>query len=182
LKVSTNCAGGPTTYYFLGRLFDDPRVKLDYCGIDQYYGTWQPGGPENWVDRIHELYTITDGVKVLVNEWGFSSAGEVMTPAEVASGAANCQLHKWTFTWGAGHTWDNQAEFVRRAFDAFLAQREKLLGICFYRWEDQETCWQCGSPDCPVETAWGLVDVHNRPKPSYIAFQEGVKRLTTGGE
>ncbi len=181
LMVSTNCAGNATSYYFLGRLFDDPRVKLDYCGIDQYYGTWQPGGPENWVARINELYAITGGVKVLVNEWGFSSAGEAMTPAELASGVAGCQIHKWLFTWGAGHTWDNQAEFIRRAFDAFLAQREKLLGICFYRWEDQETCWQCGAPDCPVETAWGLVDVSGKnPKPSYYAFQEGVKRLTAG--
>ena len=82
LMVSTNCAGTPTSYYFLGRLFDDPRVKMDYCGIDQYYGTWQPGGPENWNERIAELYAITGGVKVLVNEWGFSSAGEVMTPAD----------------------------------------------------------------------------------------------------
>jgi hypothetical protein len=179
LMVSTNCAGTPTSYYFLGRLFDDPRVKMDYCGIDQYYGTWQPGGPENWNERIAELYAITGGVKVLVNEWGFSSAGEVMTPADRESGMANCQLKKWTFSWGAGHNWDTQAEYLRRAFEAFAAHRDKLIGICYYRWEDQETCWQCGTLDCPVETAWGLVDVSGKnPKPSYYAFQEGVKRLT----
>jgi hypothetical protein len=180
LMVSTNCAGNATSYYFLGRLFDDPRVKLDYCGIDQYYGTWQPGGPENWADRISELYAITGGVKVLVNEWGFSSAGEAMTLEELASGLPGCQLHKWLFSWGAGHTWENQAEFIRRAFDVFTEQRDKLLGICFYRWEDQETCWQCGAPDCPVETAWGLVDVHSQPKPSYDAFRKGVKKLVAG--
>lgn len=177
LKVSTNCAGGPTTYYFLGRLFDDPRVKLDYCGIDQYYGTWQPGSPESWANRIEELYAITGGVKVLINEWGFSSAGDVMTPAEASSGSGNCQLRKWTFSWGSGHNWNSQAEFIRRAFDVFTAQRVKLLGVCFYRWEDQETCWQCGSPDCPVETAWGLVDVQNTPKPSYEAFRDGAQKL-----
>jgi hypothetical protein len=164
LMVSTNCAGTPTSYYFLGRLFDDPRVKMDYCGIDE---------------RITELYAITGGVKVLVNEWGFSSAGEVMTPADRESGMANCQLKKWTFSWGTGHNWDTQAEYLRRAFEAFAAHRDKLIGICYYRWEDQETCWQCGTLDCPVETAWGLVDVSGKnPKPSYYAFQEGVKRLT----
>ena len=94
LMVSTNCAGTPTSYYFLGRLFDDPRVKLDYCGIDQYYGTWQPGGPENWYERIAELYAITGGVKVLVNEWGFSSAGEVMTPADMEIGVSQLPAQK----------------------------------------------------------------------------------------
>jgi hypothetical protein len=180
VMVSTNCAGNATSYFFLGRLFDDPRVKLDYCGIDQYYGTWQPGGPESWVDRIQELYAITGGVKVLVNEWGFSSAGEAMTPTELATGVAPCQLRKWFNTWGGGHTWEDQAEFIRHAFEAFAAQRDKLLGICFYRWEDQETCWQCGSSDCPIETAWGLVDVMEKPKPSFFAFQEGVKKLVAG--
>jgi hypothetical protein len=182
VMVSTNCAGTPTSYYFLGRLFDDPRVTLDYCGIDQYYGTWQPGGPEKWSERINELYAITGGVKVLVNEWGFSSAGEVMTHEDMASGMANCQLKKWTFSWGAGHNWDTQAEYIRYAFKAFATHCDKLMGICFYRWEDQETCWQCGAPDCPVETAWGLVDVTGKnPKPSYFAFQEGVQKLTAKG-
>jgi len=37
--------------------------------------------------------------------------------------------------------------------------------------------WQCGSPDCPIETAWGLVDGEGKPKPSLTAFKEGVDRL-----
>jgi hypothetical protein len=51
------------------------------------------------------------------------------------------------------------------------------MGVVFYRWEDQDKCWQCGSPDCPAETAWGLVDLHGRPKPAFEAFREGVSRL-----
>jgi hypothetical protein len=126
------------------------------------------------------LYAITQ-TKVFVNEWGFSSAGEPMTPAERRSvsleGVAPCQYRRWLYTWGSGHSRENQAEYVRLAFDCFEEQREKLLGICFYRWEDQETCWQCGSPDCPMETAWGLVDIGNLPKPAYNTFKEGVKRI-----
>ena len=34
-----------------------------------------------------------------------------------------------------------------------------------------------GSPDCPCETAWGLVDRKERPKPAYHAFKEGIRRL-----
>jgi len=179
LLVGTNSAGSPMSYYLFGRLYADRRVNLDYCGVDQYYGSWQAGGPDLWAARIAELFAITE-TRILVNEWGFSSAGEVMSAEEqraFLSGTAACQFRKWGHTWGAGHTRPNQAEYVRQAFDSFIAHKEKLIGLSFYRWEDQETCWQCGSPECPIETAWGLVDVANQPKPAYEAFREGVERL-----
>jgi hypothetical protein len=93
------------------------------------------------------------------------------------AGASACQFRKWPATWGGGHTPTVQAEFVTRAIDGFVAQRDKLMGMFFYRWEDQERCWQCGSPDCPLEIAWGLVGVDNTPKPAYQAFKDGVRRL-----
>ncbi|RPJ51942.1 MAG: hypothetical protein EHM21_01475, partial [Chloroflexi bacterium] len=177
LKVGTNAAGAPYSYYQFARLYHDPRIRLDYCGIDQYYGSWQDGGPELWGSRIAEIYAITE-TPVFVNEWGFSSAGEPMTPEEFRavrfSGAAPCTYQRWLYTWSSGHTWENQAEYIRLAFDCFKEHQDKLIGICFYRWEDQETCWQCGSPTCPMETAWGLVDPQNNPKPAYAAFKEGV--------
>ena len=176
--VGTNAAGAPASYYFFGRIVQEDRVQMDYCGIDQYYGSWQAGGPDLWVDRIPEIYAAT-GVKVLVNEWGFASKGEVMSAEERSQGLPNCQFRKWVHSWGEGHTWESQAEFVRQAFDAFVEHRDKLIGICFYRWEDQETCWQCGSPDCPIETAWGLVDKVSCPKPAYYKFKDGVQRLRT---
>jgi hypothetical protein len=176
LLVGHNPAGAPAAYFLCGRLFGRDDCLLDYCGIDGYYGTWAPGGPDNWARRIAELHDLT-GAKVLVNEWGFASAGEVMTEAEAARGGPNCQLRKWRHTWGPGHTPEGQAAFVREAFDAFGSQRDVLLGVFFYRWEDQQACWQCGSPDCPIETAWGLVDLQGRPKPSFDAFREGVKKL-----
>jgi len=177
LMVSTNCAGGPTSYYFLGRLFDDPRVKPDYVGIDQYYGTWQPGSPESWAERIDELYAITGGVKVFVNEWGYASAGGMMTAEERKLGVPNCQLKKWVFGWDEGHTPEVQAEFIRQVIEIFYEKRDKLLGQCFFRWEDTATCWQCSKPDCPVETAWGLVTVKSEPKLSYEVFRQGVAKL-----
>jgi len=63
------------------------------------------------------------------------------------------------------------------ALAVFRRHRDKLLGQFFCRWEDQEACWQCGSPDCPIETAWGLVDLRGRPKPSFHAFRDGVAAL-----
>ena len=179
LIVGTNTAGGGYAYYLYGRLYADPAGYLDYCGVDGYYGSWAEGEPETWAGRIAELYELT-GKKVLVNEWGFASAGEVMNAEELRArnqGASACQFRKWPATWDGGHTPAVQADYVRLVYESLLPYREVLLGAFFYRWEDQARCWQCGSPDCPLETAWGLVDIQNRPKPAYVAFKEGVKRL-----
>lgn len=180
LLVGTNAAGAPYSYYQFGRLYHDPRIQLDYCGIDQYYGSWQDGGPNLWSARIAELYAVTQ-TPVFVNEWGFSSAGAAMTPEEKHSvtfeGTAPCEYKRWLYTWSSGHTRENQAEYIRQAMDCFIEHRDKLLGICFYRWEDQPTCWQCGSSDCPMETAWGLVDMDNKPKPAFYEFKVGVKKI-----
>ncbi len=60
LIVGPNSALPSMRYYFYGRLFADPRSSyLDYCGIDGYYGTWDPGGPEAWDFALAELYDLT---------------------------------------------------------------------------------------------------------------------------
>lgn len=176
LVVGHNPAGCPKAYYFFGHLYAQAKELLDYCGVDGYYGTWAPGGPEDWARRIEELHDLT-GRPILVNEWGFSSAGGVMTDEERASGQPVCQLRKWGCTWGPGHTPQGQARFVEGAFEAFRSCRQMLLGVLFYRWEDQDKCWQCGRGDCPAETAWGLVDLHGQPKLAFEAFRNGVRRL-----
>jgi len=179
LFVGPNSGGAPEAYYLYGRLYGEADSPLDYCGVDQYYGTWQRGSPELWAERVAELHALT-GKPIVVNEWGFSSAGELMSADERRMGVPNCQVRKWHRTWGPGHTPEGQAEFVRGAFEAFASQRDALAGVFFYRWEDQERCWQCGSSDCPVETRWGLVDLEGKPKPSFYAFQEGARKLLRG--
>ncbi len=118
------------------------------------------------------------GAPVILNEWGFASAGGVMNEEERKSGLSVCQLGKWNFTWGPGHSPEGQAEFIRAAFKSLASRRGMLMGQFYFRWSDQPTCWQCGQPDCPAETAWGLVGKDGKPKPSYEAYREGVASLT----
>ena len=176
LVVGHNPAGGSGEDSLYGRLFGRGERVLDYCGADGYYGTWQRGGPQTWADRIAELRELT-GAAVLINEWGFSSKGKTAPEGEYPMGVANCETRKWVHTWGAGHNYEGQAAYVTEAFKAFASHRDALLGVFFYRWEDQETCWACGEPDCMVETAWGLVDLQGRAKPSLQAFKEGAAML-----
>jgi hypothetical protein len=176
LVVGHNPAGAAEAYFFFGRLFGIPDRVVDYCGIDGYYGSWAEGGPEKWAGRIDELSRLT-GAPILVNEWGFASRGGVQTEEERKSGKPSCGFKKWPHTWGDGHTAETQARFAKECYEVFRARKSNLLGAFFYRWEDQESCWQCGSPDCPCETAWGLVDLSGKPKPAYHAFKEGIRRL-----
>ncbi len=172
LIVGHNSVGHQDEHFLSERMFSGGL--LDYCGVDRYFGSWHPGGPEDWAPLIEDLNERT-GVPVLVNEWGFASAGGVKTEAE--RDQVTCACHKWPHTWGPGHTPEGQAEFIRRAFDAFIRVKDRMLGELYFRWADQPTCWQCRAPDCPAETAWGLVDVDGKPKPSYHALKESARRL-----
>lgn len=176
LLVGHNPAGDPEAYFLYGWLYGRGEPLLDYCGVDGYYGTWQAGGPESWAQRITELSEMT-GVPVLLNEWGFSSGGELLSEGELAPGLPLCQAGKWRHTWGPGHTPEGQAEFVRECFKVFRLHRERLLGAFYFKWQDTEDCWQCGRKDCAIETRWGLVDVNEKPKPSLAAYKKGVAMM-----
>jgi len=180
--VGHNPAGcGPHSDYFYGWFYGGRGALLDYCGVDGYYGTWIDGGPESWDRRLAELRELT-GVPILVNEWGFSSEGAQLAPGELPADRTPCQVRKWPSTWGPGHTPEGQAAFVRECFDVFLKHRRSLLGVFFYRWEDQQNCWQCGRADCPMETRWGLVDLDGKPKPAWTAYKEGLAAMKAAEE
>ena len=68
------------------------------------------------------------------------------------------------------HTPDGQAKF----FTDVLARFKKLDFVCgafVYCCSDSSACYVCGQEDCPVETGWGLIDLHGNPKPAYYAVQ-----------
>jgi len=175
-NIGTNHTGYRTHYFMLGHLYHLYPDLFDYCGVDAYFGTWETGSPDDWASRIAELYELT-GKRVLVNEWGYSSAGGLMSEQDRANEVWPCQVKAWRFAWDQGHTWDVQAKYVKHAFEAFAKQRDKLAGAFFYRLEDQPKCWHCGQTDCPAEMAWGLVDMEGKTKPAYQAFREGVDSL-----
>ena len=150
-------------------IYQDPELEVDYVGFDSYPGTWREGGVESWHEYLDALHDLT-GKPIIIQEFGYASAGDMMTAEEAASGAYPCEIKKWKFSWKGAHTPEVQADFVAESFKIF-AQKPYVIGATYYCWQDHETCWQCKSPDCPAETAWGLVDRANNLKPSYYSLK-----------
>lgn len=176
LFVGTNSSQlGENAFFVFGSLLAHPGL-VDYNGVDIYFGSWEKGGPEDFAGTIDRAYGI-NGKKILINEWGFSSFGGAMNKKDLASGKSVCELKKWKASWGKGHTPEGQAEYIKEIFKVLYSRRDKIMGMFFYRWEDQESCWQCKARDCPAEIAWGLVDKSGKPKPGFYAFKDGAKKL-----
>jgi len=55
---------------------------LDYMGVDTYRGTWGDGEPDDIIGDISVTYDAV-GLPVLIQEFGFSSLGEIFTRQEV---------------------------------------------------------------------------------------------------
>lgn len=148
-----------------------------YMGVDQYFGSWQPGDAENWIgvlDALYERYRLP----VLANEWGYSSAGELAEempdPALVPKGLPEvCYVKKWFHEVKGGHTPEVQADYFRRGHRIF-AQHPHCLGSFMFCWRDAYHCYHCGASDCPAECYWGIVDTQCRPKPAYYAVKEAL--------
>ena len=163
---NTDAHEGPT---IAADVYGDPNLELDYAGIDSYPGTWRKGGPDSWNEYLEGYYALT-GKPIIVQEFGYSGAGDMMSPEEEARGAYPCEVKRWRFGWGGGHSPEVQSEYIREAFKVF-ASKPYVLGATYYNWRDALKCWQCLDPQCPAETAWGLLDRDGNPKVSYHGFK-----------
>ena len=161
---------------FLARsIYHDPSLEIDYAGFDSYPGTWREGGAESWNAYLDDFHALT-GKPIIVQEFGYSSAGGLMSEEEKKTKAYPCELKKWRFAWQGAHTPEVQANFIAETYRLF-AEKPFVIGATYYCWRDHATCWQCGSPDCPAETAWGLIDRRNQPKPSYHRMKSTLATL-----
>lgn len=159
--------------YIAKSIYEDPSLEVDYAGFDSYPGTCREGGADSWdayLDAFHEMTK----KPIIVQEYGYSSAGDLMTEEEIKRRAYPCEVKKWRFAWKGGHTPEVQADFITESCKIF-ARKPFVIGATYYSWKDSAICWECGSSDCPAQTAFGLVDCKNNLKPSYHSLKASLE-------
>lgn len=165
--------------WLLKQLYTIEDTPFDYLGIDGYFGSWQPGGPESWTSYIDEVYEIT-GKPIIINEWGYSSIGSTPKLYDIELkehyNQDVCKNKAWDNVWKKEHSLEEQAQYVKKCLKIF-AEHPAVIGNFFFRWSDTETCWQCGESDCPAECAWGIVDSKQIPKPAFYVLKETINEL-----
>jgi hypothetical protein len=127
-----------------------------------------------WIDEIHDM----TACPVLINEWGYATLGGLPKPSVVEIGPGVntvCDTRAWHNVWKKEHTVREQGQYLATGLKLF-ATYPNVLGSFLYCWGDSETCWHCGSPMCPAECGWGIVDNRGVPKASYGVFKETVRR------
>ena len=180
-KVGTNLGGTDAFALKLARRLCREDGVFDYIGIDGYLGSWHPGGPRDWNERIDTVWEAA-GKPVIVLEWGYATLESGPNPDPEGKRFYNQDVCR-TKHWGREQHWDgrehseeSQADFIRETMQIFR-DHPAVQGEFFFRWRDTETCWQCGDPLCPSECSWGITDVHGKPKKGYYALKESVEKL-----
>jgi hypothetical protein len=175
LKVDTNLGSDGEDFINKGEpiyraICSIPDSPFDYAGYDAYFGSSRPGGPQDWIPVIDDIYAIT-GKPVLVNEWGYSSVQGSGKPLPPNPGIWYvCQNQAWKLVWRKEHSPEEQAAFVEMGMKV-LATYPHVVGAFFFQWGDNDVCFHCGTKGCPMECGWGLVDSQGKPKPAYYAFK-----------
>jgi len=169
VKTDINPSGLETGEKLFRDIYSRPDNPFDYAGIDGYFGSWSPGGPEDWIPVIEKIHEIT-GKQVLINEWGYSSIEGNGKPLHKKIGNPVCEKQKWNNVWGKGHTPEGQASYVEIALKIFGTYPD-VAGCFFYDWGDDAVCFHCGRKDCPAECGWGMTDSQGKPKPAYEVFK-----------
>ena len=168
-KTDINPAGLEGGEKLFRDIYSKPDNPFDFAGIDGYFGSWAPGGPQDWVPVIEKIHDLTDK-PVLINEWGYSSIEGSGKPLKQRIGNRVCERQKWNNVWGKGHTPEEQAAYVRIALKIF-GTYPNVVGCFFYDWGDDAVCYHCGHKGCPSECGWGMVDSQGKPKPAYDVFK-----------
>ncbi len=150
-------------------IYGDSSCPVDYAGFDSYPGTWREGGPESWLEYLPKFYDLV-GKPIIIQEFGYASAGGIMTEEEIERGCYPCECKRWKFSWKGEHSERVQAEYLVESFHTFRGL-PYVLGATYYNWRDAESCWQCKESGCPAETAWGLINSRGEPKPSYESLR-----------
>ena len=179
--------GGPQTYVKhieqISKLVNKPVILMEF-GLSSKGGNIHRGGRE-MTEYLSRLGYASDA-EVFVNPTRFiehlppalrRSVTEC-APEDFNTAILNCFPHllkSWIAEEVFPHDEEGQAKFYETLLP-MLMNTQSLAGAVLYCWRDSDTCFSCGSPGCPCETAWGITRLDGSIKPAYEAIQKIYKK------
>ena len=156
-RVSTNICIAPDVIYRL--LHTNGGRWLDYIGLDNYPGSWSPGGPEtlSWFASFAQSTGIQ--LPFCFMEFGYPSGGM-----------------GWAYSYKGDHNEGIQAEYLKESYD-ILVNAPNIMGAVFFSYNNED---YPGTPE--EERHWGIVDQERNKKPGYFAYKEIVEKYSTIGK
>ncbi len=155
-RISTNICVAPDVVYRL--LHTKGGRWLDYIGLDNYPGSWSPGGPEtlSWFASFAKSTGIY--LPFCFMEFGYPSGG-----------------FGWKANYKGAHNEDIQAEYLKESYD-ILVNAPDIIGAVFFSYNNED---YPGTPE--EERHWGIVDAERNKKKSYYAYKESVEKYSSMG-
>lgn len=163
-------AADPVKAKTLIQLLYGADSKLDYLGLDSYFGTLVEGGAESWDAYIDTYYEMAK-VPIMITEFSYSSY--VYDPAQRANDSKDltynqpvCRDKQFLFEWGDHErNQQTQAEYAKLCVETFKDHEEVIGWTWFSNIDKDGACYECGDNYCPMESSWGLLESDGTPKP-----------------
>lgn len=133
--------------YAAHSLFHTPEKDvsglMDFVSCNEYWGSWQPGGPkdlEQMIDKVHAAFPTKP---IVISEYGYCAC-----TADRPEG-------------------DGHREYVLRSQDEVFRQRDYIAGLIFFCYNDYRTHVGDRGLGVMQQRVHGVVDLFGERKPSY---------------
>jgi beta-glucuronidase len=121
----------------------DVSAVMDYVSWNQYYGSWQKGGPVELEASLKEVLAAFPGKPLVISEYGYCAC----TPERPEG--------------------DEPRIKVLREQDVVLRKFDRIAGLIFFCYNDYRTHIGDRGTGALKQRVHGVVDVYGQRKPSY---------------
>jgi beta-glucuronidase len=121
----------------------DVSAVMDYVSWNQYYGSWQKGGPVELEASLKEVLAAFPGKPLVISEYGYCAC-----TADRPEG-------------------DETRIKILREQDALMRKHDRIAGLIFFCYNDYRTHIGDRGTGALKQRVHGVVDVYGQRKPSY---------------
>jgi len=126
----------------------DVSGLMDFVSCNEYFGSWQPGGPADLEKMIENVHAAFPDKPIVISEYGYCAC-----TADRPEG-------------------DEHREYVMRSQDEVFRQRDYIAGLIFFCYNDYRTHVGDRGAGVLQQRVHGVVDLFGARKPSYQLLRQ----------